>query len=397
MTNPSNLLGEEINAGCIVVMPVYRLNLFGFLASRELQEEGGSVGNLGFWDQRLALEWTYKNIGDFGGDPEKITLGGLSAGAHSVFHQLAHELGLPDNQTIIRRVVMYSNGAGVQPQCLTETQEHFDELITVLGISKNLNREAKMSKLRALRWQQLISGIKKMKRNSFRALTDGQFVRESLFQEINDGCFAKAMLRRGIHIMIGDLPDEVSVYRQVDPPSSYEGLVSRLSIEYPLTTSKRLAKYYCPSKSVPPNGTWQDIFGRIYADVQVHMTERGLLASLTPILPLSYIHRYRINWRAKMVDRSYPPEWGVAHGSDMPIWFFGDGSSLEPNEKPMIRKFLQPFLKYLSGEEIEWGTDSIKQARAILSDGTLGMVEDDDWERCLRVWNSLDLIGSSRL
>ena len=65
-------------------MPAYRLNVFGFLASRELEEEssrnGQPFGNYGFWDQRLALEWTYKNISYFGGDASNITVAGYSAG-----------------------------------------------------------------------------------------------------------------------------------------------------------------------------------------------------------------------------------------------------------------------------------------------------------------------------
>lgn len=38
------------------------------------------MGNYGFWDQRLALEWTYKNISYFGGDASNITVAGYSAG-----------------------------------------------------------------------------------------------------------------------------------------------------------------------------------------------------------------------------------------------------------------------------------------------------------------------------
>lgn len=81
--NAGALLGEaDFNA--VVVMPAYRVNLFGFLYSTELAEDaasvGETVGNHGFWDQRLALEWTKENIQLFGGNPDNITISGYSAG-----------------------------------------------------------------------------------------------------------------------------------------------------------------------------------------------------------------------------------------------------------------------------------------------------------------------------
>ena len=71
-------------------MPAYRLNVFGFLYSSELEHDAASVGettgNHGFWDQRLALEWTRDNIGLFGGNKENITVAGYSAGMPSQPH-----------------------------------------------------------------------------------------------------------------------------------------------------------------------------------------------------------------------------------------------------------------------------------------------------------------------
>lgn len=77
--NPSLLLGDTA-CKCIMVIPAYRLNVFGFLASNDLQADSGHAGNFGFWDQREALGWTVKYISHFGGNKDLITLGGFSAG-----------------------------------------------------------------------------------------------------------------------------------------------------------------------------------------------------------------------------------------------------------------------------------------------------------------------------
>jgi hypothetical protein len=62
-------------------MPAYRLGVFGFLSSSEIGQDAGSVGetvgNHGFWDQRLALEWTRDNIALFEGNPLQVTISGF--------------------------------------------------------------------------------------------------------------------------------------------------------------------------------------------------------------------------------------------------------------------------------------------------------------------------------
>ena len=70
----------------IVVNMGYRLGVFGFLASEELQAESatGTTGNYGLMDQIKALEWVRDNIAAFGGDPDNVTLAGESAGAACV-------------------------------------------------------------------------------------------------------------------------------------------------------------------------------------------------------------------------------------------------------------------------------------------------------------------------
>lgn len=60
----------------------YRIGALGFLPSGLSAQEG--VLNLGLKDQIVLFEWVQENIRAFGGDPEQVTLIGLSAGAHSV-------------------------------------------------------------------------------------------------------------------------------------------------------------------------------------------------------------------------------------------------------------------------------------------------------------------------
>jgi para-nitrobenzyl esterase len=65
----------------IVVSMNYRVGALGFMPHPSITE--GWNGNLGLEDQRLAMQWIKDNIGSFGGDKTKITLGGESAGAAS--------------------------------------------------------------------------------------------------------------------------------------------------------------------------------------------------------------------------------------------------------------------------------------------------------------------------
>ncbi|KAM0561600.1 hypothetical protein ACHAPJ_002768 [Fusarium lateritium] len=65
----------------VVVTINYRTNIFGFPETDDLPE---GEWNLGFLDQRLALNWVQDNIAAFGGDPKKVTIMGESSGAGSV-------------------------------------------------------------------------------------------------------------------------------------------------------------------------------------------------------------------------------------------------------------------------------------------------------------------------
>lgn len=69
------------NQDVVVVTTNYRTNVFGFPS---IPDRPVGTNNLGFLDQRLALDWVQRNIAAFGGDPDSVTIFGQSAGALSV-------------------------------------------------------------------------------------------------------------------------------------------------------------------------------------------------------------------------------------------------------------------------------------------------------------------------
>ena len=74
---PSDILALQ---GVVAVVTQYRVGPFGFLTTGD----SAAPGNFGMLDQVEALKWVKENIGNFGGDPRKVTIFGESAGAACV-------------------------------------------------------------------------------------------------------------------------------------------------------------------------------------------------------------------------------------------------------------------------------------------------------------------------
>ncbi|KAF9235703.1 Alpha/Beta hydrolase protein [Melanogaster broomeanus] len=76
----------------VIVSVYYRLGTFGFLATPEFTDPTYGDFNVGFKDQIEALKWVKQHIRAFGGDPNRVTINGQSAGGTSVeLHMLAQE------------------------------------------------------------------------------------------------------------------------------------------------------------------------------------------------------------------------------------------------------------------------------------------------------------------
>ncbi|KAN0113404.1 Alpha/Beta hydrolase fold [Russula decolorans] len=118
----------------ILVTINYRVNTFGFLASSHVP-----LGNLniGLQDQRAAFEFVQDNIAEFGGDREKVTVGGQSAGAGSVE---AHIL-FPASRSLFRAAIMDSSTGPFKssppPSTYDEPGKPFNALLKATGCSAN--------------------------------------------------------------------------------------------------------------------------------------------------------------------------------------------------------------------------------------------------------------------
>ncbi|WP_433191930.1 carboxylesterase family protein [Nocardia sp. CA-107356] len=101
--------GSRLSAdGDVVVVSVnYRLSIFGFL-----HLDGISTGNLGILDQLEALRWVHAHIGEYGGDPDNVTLFGQSAGGVSA--RLLMEV--PEARGLFHRVIMQSAPLSISKQ-----------------------------------------------------------------------------------------------------------------------------------------------------------------------------------------------------------------------------------------------------------------------------------------
>ncbi|XP_054163954.1 uncharacterized protein LOC128961720 [Oppia nitens] len=99
----------------ILVSLNYRVNTLGFLYAGTDE----APGNVGLWDQSLALEWVRDNIRYFGGDPDRITIFGESAGGWSTSLHIIS----PQSRNLFRRAIVAS-GAHIYNYSSDKPEDH---------------------------------------------------------------------------------------------------------------------------------------------------------------------------------------------------------------------------------------------------------------------------------
>ena len=186
--------GESMaGKGVVVITMSYRLGVYGFLAHPELTRESpnSASGNYGLLDQAAALGWVRQNIAAFGGDPQKITIAGESAGSFSVSAQMVSPL----SKKLIRGAIGESGSVlsfNLNPRIvpLRQAEQKGKEFADSL-------KAGSLAGLRALTTEQLQAATKNPWQWQFPLNVDGLFFTESPAKTYAEGRQARVPLLAG--------------------------------------------------------------------------------------------------------------------------------------------------------------------------------------------------------
>jgi len=201
----------------IVVTLNYRLGALGFLAHPALTAESseGLSGDYGLMDQQAALRWVRDNVATFGGDPERVTIQGQSAGGASVCAQLAS----PPAAGLFARAVIQSASCASVPLAAAEAQG--TSLAPALGCTDAASAAAC---LRALPAEQLAAASAVA---LFGPVVGGSFLPVAPFGAVLTGA------QHRVPVLVGGVSDEMRGFFALEYPLDPANYAARLATYYP--------------------------------------------------------------------------------------------------------------------------------------------------------------------
>jgi len=180
--------------GVVLVSIAYRLGAFGFLAHPELRHESGnSSGAYALEDQIAALRWVKRNIHRFGGDPERVTVFGVSAGGISI-SLLA---GSSAARGLFQRAISESGGAFGPP-----TKDPLLSLEDAESVGKDLLDRLDAADIEAARRipaEKVLKAASEGKGLKFWPVLDGQLLRAPNAETYRAGRFNDVPLLLGFN------------------------------------------------------------------------------------------------------------------------------------------------------------------------------------------------------
>lgn len=231
----------------VVVTTNYRLGRLGFFAHAALAAEDPDypyAGNQGLLDQRQALEWVKSNIVPFGGDPDRVTIFGESAGSADVcLHMVS-----PGSRGLFHRAISESGGCTTRQDTAAEgaaTAARMAEAVGCAGAADEL------ACLRSVSVASLLdSGV------PFGVTVDGGFLTQQPRDAFAAGDFAD------VPYVIGANADEGTIFFLGFPPVTTDAEYLDALRERYGDRAEEIAALYPPEKY----GTHQDALERVVGD-----------------------------------------------------------------------------------------------------------------------------------
>ena len=209
---------QDASTPVIAVSMNYRLGVWGFLQTPQILAEGSS--NAGLLDQRMALRWIKENIEAFGGDAERVTVYGESAGAQSIGLHL-HSYGGRDDG-LFQAAIMESGGPiGTALQDLAYYASPVENLTRTVGCYTSSNQ---LSCLRGLSSDQLFAA---QTSQTWNPLVDGDFLTAYPSDLMASGSFIHVPILtgansdEGVSFAVGRVNDTTALFNALLPYRSY--------------------------------------------------------------------------------------------------------------------------------------------------------------------------------
>ncbi|KAJ5174215.1 uncharacterized protein N7482_000092 [Penicillium canariense] len=294
-----------VGDGIVYVAINYRLGAFGWLGGETIIKNG--TANAALHDQRFALDWVYKNIHLFGGDPTRVTVMGESAGGGSIMHQVT-AYGGNAGPSPFQQAILQSPG-WVPIMDDEQTEKTLQQFLGILNVStieeaRNLS-SAKLIAANAYQvaTQSVYGGF------TYGPVVDGSFVPAMPGQLLAQGNFD-----HNLNIMVGHNADEGLEFTSPDSRSS-TGLDVVLQAQFP--KMKQTVREQISAVLYPP--TYDGSYG--YTSP---LTRTALVISdAIFVCNTDYFNRAYHN-------QTYAYEFSIApalHGQDTQYTFYNKGSS----------------------------------------------------------------------
>ncbi|HWU26043.1 MAG TPA: carboxylesterase/lipase family protein [Rhizomicrobium sp.] len=208
--------GRRLAERDIVVVTInYRLGAFGFLALGPASNgDLPGSGAEGIADQIFALDWVRRNIAQFGGDPENVTIFGESAGGMSVSALLAS----PPARGLFHKAIAQSGGAHIGHQAASSARV-IDAFVKEMGLERD-----EISKMLEMPYSALVAAQISLlaKTNTgrdtyelgtlpFQPTIDGAVLQTRPILPIRDGA------AKGIPLLLGTTRDEWKLFSAANP------------------------------------------------------------------------------------------------------------------------------------------------------------------------------------